>query len=78
MTLTELGVSPIQATNFKNNPDLVFQFRLAKDLGMTVANLRATMSNKEYLEWASFYNYENTRQNERIALAQAESKKNRR
>ena len=45
---------------------------------MTVANLRATMSNKEYLEWASFYNYENTRQHERIALAQAESKKNRR
>jgi len=63
--------------NFKNNPDLFFQFRLARDLGMTVGTLRTTMSNKEYLEWADFYIYENKEKNKAHAIAEAESKKRR-
>ncbi len=69
--------TPIPVTSFKNNPDLFFQFRLARDLGMTVATLRTTMSNKEYLEWASFYIYENKEKNKAHAIAEAEAKKKR-
>ena len=67
----------MKALNFKNNPDLFFQFRLARDLGMTVGTLRTTMSNKEYLEWADFYIYENKEKNKAHAIAEAEAKKRR-
>lgn len=65
----------LRQTNFKNNPDLTFQFRLAKDLGMTVADLTSNMSSKEFLQWATFYKYERDEQNKAIALAQAEQRK---
>tara|TARA_R100000781_G_scaffold26852_4_gene19944 strand:- start:832 stop:975 length:144 start_codon:yes stop_codon:yes gene_type:complete len=44
---------------------------------MTVGTLRTTMSNKEYLEWADFYIYENKEKNKAHAIAEAESKKRR-
>ena len=44
---------------------------------MTVGTLRTTMSNKEYLEWADFYIYENKEKNKAYAIAEAESKKRR-
>jgi len=68
---------PKTALNFKNNPDLFFQFRLARDLGMTVGTLRTTMSNNEYLQWANFYIYENKEKNKAHAIAEAEAKKRR-
>lgn len=43
---------------FKSNPDLRFQFRLARDLRMTRAELLRRMSAREYAEWAAFYTLE--------------------
>jgi len=63
--------------NFKNNPDTFFQFRLARDLSMTVGELRSKMSSYEYNQWVAFYVYEQDEQNKAIALAQAESNKKR-
>ena len=64
--------------SFKNNPDLSFRFRLARDLGMTVGHLMTTMSNKEYNQWATYYLWENTEKNKAMAMANAESKKRKR
>lgn len=61
--------------NFKNNPDLLFQFRLARDLSMTVGELRSKISSYEYNQWVAYYVYEQDEQNKAIALAQAESNK---
>ena len=63
--------------SFKNNPDTFFQFRLARDLAMTVAELRSKMSSYEFNQWVSFYVYEQDEQNKAVALAQAESNKRR-
>lgn len=65
----------LRQTNFKNNTDLAFQFRLARDLGMTVADLTTNMSSREFMQWASFYVWEHNEKNEQIALAQAEQRK---
>jgi outer membrane protein assembly factor BamE (lipoprotein component of BamABCDE complex) len=35
------------------------------------------MSNKEYMQWAWFYVFENKKRNEEIAIAEAEAKKRR-
>lgn len=64
--------------NFKNNPDLSFQFRLARDLSMTVAELRTKMSSYEYSQWVTYYLWEQDEQNKAYALAQAEAKKRKR
>lgn len=64
-------------SNFDTNTDLAFQFRLARDLGMTVAELRATMSNEEYLSWVKYYTWEQDMKNKQVALAEAEAKKKR-
>ena len=45
-------------TPFVDDPDKVFQFRLALALGRTVAELHASMSHSEYAEWIHFANYE--------------------
>lgn len=63
--------------SFQNNPDISFQFRLARDLGMTVAELRSTMSSYEYTQWATFYLYEQQERNKAQAIAEAEAKKKR-
>lgn len=65
----------LRQTNFKNNTDLAFQFRLARDLGMTVADLTTNMSSREFMQWASFYVWEHNEKNEQLALAQAEQRK---
>lgn len=48
---------PIKAAylKFETSPDTEFEFYLAEKLGMTVARLRAEMTNQEFLEWAIFY-----------------------
>ena len=35
-------------------PELEFDFLLAERLGMTVADMRARMSNEEYLNWGVY------------------------
>ncbi len=66
----------LRQTNFKNN-DTLFQFKLARELGMTVAQLTTNMSNKEYNQWIKFYNWEINERNKIIAMQDAENKKNR-
>ena len=73
----ELEAQAIQPNSFRNDPDLIFQYRLARDLGMTVAELTTTISHKEFMLWAGFYVYEQTEKDKAIAMAQAESKKRR-
>ncbi len=43
---------------FDLNPELVFQFRLAMDLGMTVGQLRRSITPWELLMWSEFYRRE--------------------
>lgn len=63
--------------SFKNNQDLQFQFRLARDLGMTVQDLRTKMSSYEYTQWATFYIHEHQEESKAIAIAEAEALKRR-
>ena len=72
-----LGVLPKQ-NNFDTDLDLTFRFKLARELGMTVAELLASMSTMEYNQWVAFYNWENNQLNKARALADAEAKKRRR
>lgn len=65
----------LRQTNFRNNLDTLFQFQLARDLGMTVTDLRSKMPLKEYNQWISFYTYENNEKNKAIAMQEAEMKK---
>ena len=39
-----------------------FDFMLAEQLGMTVAQMRETLSNQEYLQWRAFYVWRNAQQ----------------
>ena len=61
--------------SFRNNPDLFFQFRLARDLGITVSELNSNMSSYEYQAWVQFYLYEQSEKNIQLAIADAEAKK---
>ena len=61
--------------SFKTNPDLFFQFRLARDLGITVSELNSNMSSYEYQAWVQFYLYEQSEKNIQLAIADAEAKK---
>ena len=63
--------------NFQTNNDLAFQFRLARDLKLTVAQLRSSMSAEEFAYWVQYYIYEEQENNKAYALAEAESKKGR-
>ena len=65
----------LRQTIFQNNPDLRFQFQLAKDLGMTVTELRSKMPLKEYNQWIGLYTMENEERNKQIAMAEAQRKK---
>lgn len=38
----------------------MFEYVLAKDLKMTRDQLKATMSNQEYVEWAAYYTWQYT------------------
>ena len=40
---------------FETSPDVEFEFYLAQKLGLTVARLRAEVTNQEFLEWGVFY-----------------------
>ena len=66
---------PKSARNFRNNPDLYFQYRLARELHITVQELHTKMSMTEYAHWVQFYLYEEEMTNKAIALQQAEMRK---
>ena len=55
------GGSGDLADNFEDNSDLAFEFRLARDLGFTVGELRQRISVVEYQQWIGFYLYEKKR-----------------
>jgi len=42
-------------TGFLSNPDERFELMLARDLGMTRAQLRRSMSMPEYMDWLALY-----------------------
>ena len=62
----------LRQTNFQNNSDLRFQFKLAEKLGMTVSELRSKMPLKEYNQWIMLYTLENEERNKELAMAEAE------
>ena len=45
---------------------------------MTVGHLMATMSNKEFNQWATYYLWEQQENNKAMAIADAEAKKRKR
>jgi allophanate hydrolase subunit 2 len=49
----------------ENDADLEFEFMLAEKLGRTVAELRATLDNAEFVLWSRFY----ARRNQQAELA---------
>jgi len=51
----------------------MFYFRLARELGMTVGHLLASMSSLEVSEWMAFFRVENDERDkaERVAKAKA-------
>jgi len=40
---------------FESDPDLEFEYVLAEKLGRTVAELRATIANAEFVMWSRYY-----------------------
>lgn len=57
---------------FRDSPERVFAFRLARDLGMTYADVRRRISAAEFTDWLGFYSYEHKMR------AEAEREANRR
>lgn len=55
---------------FQTSPDLEFDFFLAEKLGMTVARLRAEMSNDEYVQWSVYYGRKAQRRQMQELMAQ--------
>ena len=72
-----LEVQATQPTNFENDSELAFDFKLARDLGLTVGELRQKMSVLEYQQWIGFYLYEKKRRDYQIAMQEAEMNKQR-
>ena len=72
-----LGVQAIQPTNFEADSELAFDFKLARDLGLTVGELRHKMSVLEYHQWIGFYLYEKKQRDYQIAMQEAEMNKQR-
>jgi len=48
-----------------------FDFSLAEALGMTVETMRATISNREYLEWRAYSVWRNAQQELALKAAKA-------
>ena len=72
-----LEVQANQPTSFENDSELAFDFKLARDLGLTVGELRQKMSVLEYQQWIGFYLYEKKRRDYQIAMQEAEMNKQR-
>ena len=72
-----LEVQATQPTSFENDSELAFDSKLARDLGLTVGELRQKMSVLEYQQWIGFYLYEKKRRDYQIAMQEAEMNKQR-
>ena len=72
-----LEVQATQPTSFEKDSELAFDFKLARDLGLTVGELRQKMSVLEYQQWIGFYLYEKKRRDYQIAMQEAEMNKQR-
>jgi hypothetical protein len=48
--------------DLEDDPDLEFEFFLAAELSMTVARLRAEMSQGEFVYWSRFYSRKHAQQ----------------
>ena len=72
-----LEVQATQPTSFENDSELAFDFKLARDLGLTVGELRQKMSVLEYQQWIGFYLYEKKQRDYQIAMQEAEMNKQR-
>jgi Sec-independent protein translocase protein TatA len=44
----------------------MFLFRLARDLGKTVSEIKSQMTSEEFTYWMAFYDYENKKTLEQI------------
>lgn len=51
------------------NPALEFDYFLAQKLGMTVVQMRAGLSNQEYVEWGVYYARKAQREELEVAKA---------
>jgi hypothetical protein len=63
---------------FDRNPGHEFDFFLATELGMSVAHLRATVSNLEVRQWAVYYARKAQREELQILKEKARAKKGKR
>ena len=72
-----LEVQATQPTSFENDSELAFDFKLARDLGLTVGELRHKMSVLEYQQWVGFYLFEKKQRDYQIAMQEAEMNKQR-
>lgn len=54
---------------FQSSPELEFEFRLAKELGMTVARMRAEMDNDEFIRWAIYFGRKWQRENQKVVAS---------
>ena len=61
---------PKRRPRFRDDPERGLAHRIARDLGMTVAELGRRMSAREFYEWAAFYKWEAAEQ----AKAQREAR----
>lgn len=59
---------------FLKRPETTWRFRLARDLGMTVAELDIRMTRREMTEWIAFYKYE-AKERERAMKAAERARK---
>ncbi len=47
---------------FEDRPDLEFDYFLARELRMTVGQMRQTVTGEEYLGWSTFYKRKHQRE----------------
>jgi hypothetical protein len=57
-----MGPTRRHTSSFETNRDLEFDFFLAEQLGMTVARMRAELSNDEYVYWSVYFGRKAQRQ----------------
>ena len=59
----------------KAQPEKVFRFRLARELGMTVEQLLREMDSREYIEWMAFFAIDNEEREQQRKQRQGSDKK---
>lgn len=65
----------MRSNPFDAQPEQYFEFELALELGMTVADLRRRMPNSEFAEWLAFCELRQARQAAERKKAEAEQRR---